>query len=74
MERTMNEPYQARFTGRHEAAWVVVHDGTRTYYENQRDAWEYAKRLARKHRGEAVLFGKNGAERERVSYIFRPGA
>jgi hypothetical protein len=43
-------------------------------YETARDAWEQAKRLARKYRGRAFLHRKDGSAGDCVSYTFRPRA
>lgn len=38
------------------------------HYEHQKDAWEFAKTLARKTKGKAILYNMDGSEKCRVNY------
>lgn len=58
---------------RHLVRWKIVSTDIHTcYYDRRSDAWDYARLLARKARGVAVLHKMDGGEARRVSYVARP--
>ena len=59
----------------HERGWAVTADGAAapsSVFKTQSEAWEKAKSIARKERAEALLHGRNGANRTRNTYGHDP--
>ena len=67
----MTQVFVCKWRDHQTHCWVVEQKGACCFYEIQVDAWERCKTLARKSRGVATLYNKNGDVSVTVSYEFK---
>jgi len=62
--------YHCKFRSGYSQPWFIVGNSNDAfcYYEYKADCWEFTKSLARKCRGIAVLYNKDGDEIQRICY------